>query len=614
MEGQLLLAEGDSGWLYSATEGKRSLGDLYPFDLSPEGSTVLAARSEQEASGITRDTELVIIDTTSLAEEVIVVAGDREDFGPARWSPDGSLIAYRVTTYDVDPSESHPGGAATESVCVRASSDAASRCFDPPRPVDAIVWSSDGKSLLIAGPGSEPVFRLDVNTGASEIVMSLEDEMLRAELERNGYGRARQFVRPESSASGRYIATLVSVRGGNRTYAPAIFTSAGAFVSLGEASGEFPDAFAWAPEHDLLAYTQGEAPYAITELYVHDPARETDRSAATTKDEGPMIPRIDGVAWSPDGRWIAFSRPKGVRVVDADGEQPPRELDVDGTIVAWEREPRAVDDSSPSPMSSPSEDPKESDGYIGFYPPSHVEDGMIVMPLTFVDGSGGEVVAPSDFGVQNMSAAIYTSGGLGGVDRTMDFRYKNGSSFMYEGPLETYESANGSRVELWNPVPETPFECPNLVFRFGHWYVGVRACQDHLIDSDKAQWAKLMEGAVSEEGFPILSATSPLQLQETGGHEGPQMYLGMDQANWIQLVPGECDPKSYAHDGDIQEMPDGTRVSFNRLEDGNSGIKYDWFVRWCEDGLIGIQVEYAYEAFARRAAEDFRLRNIVLAD
>lgn len=92
------------------------------------------------------------------------------------------------------------------------------------------------------------------------------------------------------------------------------------------------------------------------------------------------------------------------------------------------------------------------------------------------------------------------------------------------------------------------------------------------------------------------------------------MYLGMDRANWIQLMPGECDPRTYANDGDIQMMPDGTRVTFDRLQDGNSGIEYDWFVTWCEDGLMRIQVEYAFENFAKTAAESFRLRKIVLAD
>lgn len=123
-----------------------------------------------------------------------------------------------------------------------------------------------------------------------------------------------------------------------------------------------------------------------------------------------------------------------------------------------------------------------------------------------------------------------------------------------------------------------------------------------------------MSGETLGGGFLVLSADRPLQLQETGGHQGPQLYLGMDRADWIQLMPGECDPKTYGIDGDLEVMPDGTRVAFNQLEDGNSKIDYDWFVTWCEDGVMRVQVEYAYEKFARAAAKGLRLRNIILAD
>jgi hypothetical protein len=217
-----------------------------------------------------------------------------------------------------------------------------------------------------------------------------------------------------------------------------------------------------------------------------------------------------------------------------------------------------------------------------------------------------------------MSASIYTSAGLGGVDRTIDFRYLDGSSFMHDGPLQTYEAGDGSTVELWEPIPnmppDIPAECPNLVFHFGDWFVGVRTCQDELSDAERRNWASLLEGRVTQGGFLVLSAKEPLELQETGGHEGPQMYLGMDRANWIQLLPGKCDPDTYATDGDIKTMSDGTQVTFNRLEDGNSKIEYDWFVTWCEDGLMRVQVEYAYKDFAESAAESFRLQDIVLAD
>ena len=237
---------------------------------------------------------------------------------------------------------------------------------------------------------------------------------------------------------------------------------------------------------------------------------------------------------------------------------------------------------------------------------------MVVMPLVFVDGSSATAVARADLGLQDMSAAIYTSGGLGGIDRTMDFRYQVGSSLMGEGPLESYEGPDGAPVEMWKPT-DHPAECPFLVYRFGEWFVGVRTCQDELTESEKRDWARSLRGNITDGGFLVLTAEPPLRLQETGGHEGPEMILGMDRANWIGLEPGRCDPETVANDGNIRTMADGTRVSFNRIAGGNTKYEYNWFASWCEDGLVRIQVEYAYEEFAKAAAEGFRLRDIVLA-
>jgi hypothetical protein len=251
---------------------------------------------------------------------------------------------------------------------------------------------------------------------------------------------------------------------------------------------------------------------------------------------------------------------------------------------------------------------------LGFYPPSRFEGDQVVMPLTFVDGSRAEAVAPRDLGIQDMTAQMFTAAGLGGVDRTIGFAYGNGSAFMHEGPLETYEGTDGSEVELWEPGTEMPAGCPYLVYRFGEWFVGVRTCQDELSDSEKRVWARSLSGLVTDEGWLVLSSLEPLVLQKTGGHEGPEIILGMGRADWIELEPGRCNQNALPDEGDIRTMSDGTKVSFSRIEDGASGIDYDWFATWCEDGLMMIQVSYAYKEFAEVAAESFRLSDIVLAE
>ena len=271
-------------------------------------------------------------------------------------------------------------------------------------------------------------------------------------------------------------------------------------------------------------------------------------------------------------------------------------------------------DAASIPTASPTGErsPEEAAAYGGFHPGSRVEEGQIVMPLTFVDGSSAEAVAPGDLGVQHMSAAIYTAGGLEGVDRTIDFRYEDGSAFMDQGPLESYRGSEAA-VEMWIPVPDMPAGCPNLVYRFGEWFVAVRTCQSELGPAERREWARSLEGRVTDDGFLVLSAIEPLQLEQAGGHDGPELILGMDRANWIELEPGECDPAMLPDEGDIRTMPDGTSVSFSRLGGADSKIENNWTATWCEDGLVWVQVIEAYRDFAEAAAETFRLRDVVLA-
>lgn len=168
-------------------------------------------------------------------------------------------------------------------------------------------------------------------------------------------------------------------------------------------------------------------------------------------------------------------------------------------------------------------------------------------------------------------------------------------------------------MEVWKGTPGV-WECPNLVFRFEDWYVGVRTCQGELSKRQKEQWARSLRGDVTSEGFLVLSAQPPLVLQETGGHEGPELILERDRANTIELEPGRCDPADLPDEGDIRTMEDGTRVSFSRIGGPDSKIEHNWYAEWCEDGLMRVQLTYAYEDFAVAAAEGFRMRDITLAE
>lgn len=268
---------------------------------------------------------------------------------------------------------------------------------------------------------------------------------------------------------------------------------------------------------------------------------------------------------------------------------------------------------SPSVSHSPSPAAATEDGYPGFHPEHSIADGMVEMPLVFVDGSSATAVAPVDLGIQRMSAALSTYGGLGRVDRSLIFSYDDVAGLRHEGPLETYEGHLGEPVELWEGTPGF-WECPHLVFRFDEWDVGVRACEEDLTEHEKEQWARSLQGEVTKEGFLVLSTEAPLVLQPSEHRLGLQMILGAGRSDWIELTPGRCDAAELPDEGDIRTMEDGTRVSFSRIDYGNRDIEYNWFATWCEDGSMLIEVSEAYERFAVAAAEHFRLRDIVLAD
>jgi hypothetical protein len=233
------------------------------------------------------------------------------------------------------------------------------------------------------------------------------------------------------------------------------------------------------------------------------------------------------------------------------------------------------------------------------------------MRVTFVDGSEGEIVAAGALDIGTKDVWIFTSGGLDDVDRTIDFGYGDGSAFMDQGPLETYRGSAGT-VEMWMPHPDIPAGCPYLVYRFGEWFAGVRTCQSELGPAERREWAGSLEGRVTDDGFLVLYASGPLQLQETGGHEGPSLILG-GRSNWIAMTPGECAVRR-PDDGEIRTMPDGTRVGFGRIGGPGSRVRNNWIVTWCEDGMMTLQVSNASRKFALTAARDLRMRRIMLAD
>jgi hypothetical protein len=262
---------------------------------------------------------------------------------------------------------------------------------------------------------------------------------------------------------------------------------------------------------------------------------------------------------------------------------------------------------APGPSRSPLGDESEHTGPIpvAFYPSTYREGDRIVMPVTFVDGTTAEVLFRDDLRPHELGTYGEIAAGLRRADRSIYFRYGSVSEFKGSGPLASYEGRSGATVEEWAPPPRT-FGCPNLVFRFGDWFVGVRTCQDELSPEEKAEWARLLVGRQTQDGFLLLEAIPPLTIAQAGEHEGPQFWLqGPERGSpFITLTPGPCRaPDEPAATEEIRVMPDGQRASFAR-------IGKIWYADWCEDGAMRIGVESPDRDYVEAAAEGIRVKDI----
>jgi dipeptidyl aminopeptidase/acylaminoacyl peptidase len=294
-EGTLVIQKGPGVAILRAgsDQVKRVSGGLFAWDVSPDGSLILAI-----------DRALVAIDRNG-ERKVLFEAGESDHLhADPRWSPDGSMIAYSIGSQD--PAE-------RSTPCVLVFSTGESQCFSDVGRVFTLDWSPDGRSIVAAGPSSQPLYRIDVVTGeGSAMVGQRGDTPINGELEARGWGPSMQLVGPTWSPSGRYLAALANMDQGPYSYVPVIFTPDGTVVAFGQPSANFPGPFAWSPVEDLLAYTQGpghlrqaEGGLPITEVYVLDPDTGKERHLVTSG--GKEYPHVTDLAWSPSGRWLAVT-------------------------------------------------------------------------------------------------------------------------------------------------------------------------------------------------------------------------------------------------------------------------------------------------------------------
>ena len=192
-------------------------------------------------------------------------------------------------------------------------------------------------------------------------------------------------------------------------------------------------------------------------------------------------------------------------------------------------------------------------------PPVSMENGEVVMPITFPDGATAELVYPADLALEELSFYPDTYGILDGKSSSCGWpvhasRYDpRGGWVRGEEPLDRFVATSDRVVELWEGTRSSePYNY--LLSRSGSWNVIVPCDSVMTIAGDTLKWAKLMTASESPDGLLVFEDAAPLDMHQS--HEGATVRIsGKDVV--VDLSSGRtgCEKSSSdlgASDGVVQ--------------------------------------------------------------
>jgi len=178
------------------------------------------------------------------------------------------------------------------------------------------------------------------------------------------------------------------------------------------------------------------------------------------------------------------------------------------------------------------------EGELGFVPTTNVEEGKVLLPVTFPDATSAELVYPPGLEIAELGVFPYTSGTLHGksstpgrsdfVARDFVIRYGHLEKMLEvwnkgRSPrlLAQYEGVDAQAVGLWDLGWDDTAH--KLGFQFGRWTVLVYdyVAAGAMSDAERATWAASFSGRETADGFLLLEASGPLRLVSTPAPSSP---------------------------------------------------------------------------------------------
>lgn len=225
----------------------------------------------------------------------------------------------------------------------------------------------------------------------------------------------------------------------------------------------------------------------------------------------------------------------------------------------------------------------------GLQPATRIEGRQIVMPITFPDGTGAELVFPRKLAKDMRRFVVhpYGSGALPDCCQR-DFTISAGKpGYAQRGtPLKSFPGDGGRPVTYWQG-PGSAY----LLFEFGRWYVGVwdGAGGDSMTDDKLRIWAKSLRGTTTAGGFLVLRPTPPLQLAKSNDPNGPTLQFQSPGRTVDILLDRKCPPG---------------RPTYDRGEDG-------WSLQVCKGGVrISGQASADDKAFLSALGTGLQVRHL----